>query len=977
MPGAVNPMTPERWRQVEALYLRALEQPTTGRSAWVAEACAGDGDLRKEVEFLLSHASMAGLHGDGAGGAVEAFAGTRSIALMPRQRMGVYEIQAPIGAGGMGEVYRAHDTRLGREVAIKILPRAFVADPDRMARFEREARVLASLNHPNIATIHGVEENDGVKALVLEFVRGDTLAERIASTRRGGLPIADTLTIARQIVEALDAAHEQGIVHRDLKPANIKITADGLVKVLDFGLAKLQPITVATDGSQAPTMTMSATREGLIVGTAAYMSPEQARGQAVDRRTDIWAFGCVLYEMLTGCPAFARGTVTDTLAAVIEREPDWMALPQSTPAPIARLLRRCLKKDRKHRLRDVGDARIEIDDARAGSTSPGGDEARGIPRKWPWTLLGGLAGVALVLGVGWGVTWMRSAATQTSTVKLTMNAPLGTEFVDDSGVAISPDGRAVAFVARSSSGTSLWVQSLNSLTAKVLPGTDDAVFPFWSPDSRSVGFFAAGKLKRIDIAGGGPTAICDVGGGRGATWNEEGLILFNSVNDGPLLQVPATGGMPEPLTMVDRSQGENSHRWPQFLPGGRRFLYSVRKDTREESGMYVGTMDDPRAKVRLLTSSTNALYVPGRNSESGHLLWARDGVLMAQGFGPASGQLTGEPVTVAEDVAFGNATGLVAVSASSNGTLLYRVAASRNYQLGWYARDGRSLGVIGQPSAFMGSRISPDGTRVAVTTRGDVWQMEFSRPILTRVTFDGAGIADPSPIWSPDGQRIGFTKSARGGGNPTLFVKSSSGTGGEEHLLDSSDSLQALDWSPDGKFLLYAASSNDPSSRAVGLWLLPLTGDRKPVPFVTTPFREGRGTFSPDGKWIAYTSDESGRNQVYVQSVSAGGPKWQISGNGGDWARWRRDGKELFYVAPNRDLLSVTVGGAPGSPAFGSPSRLFVLPMTLTLGGGQQAPYTYDVSPDGQRFLALSPATAETPPIAVILNWQAEFSSEK
>jgi serine/threonine protein kinase len=878
----------------------------------------------------------------------------------------------------MGEVYRARDTRLGREVAIKILPRAFTADPDRLARFEREARVLASLNHPNIATIHGVEESDGVKALVLEFVRGDTLAERIASARRGGLPVAEAIAIARQIAEALDTAHEQGIVHRDLKPANVKITPDGLVKVLDFGLAKLQSTTAAADGSLALTVTAGGTREGLIAGTAAYMSPEQARGQAVDRRADIWAFGCVVYEMLTGCPAFARETVTDTLAAVIEREPDWMALPRSTPPPIARLLRRCLEKDLKHRLRDVGDARFEIDDARTGSTVPPGDEARGIPRKWPWSLVGGAVVVALVLGIGWGVTRMRSAATQTSTVRLTMNAPNGTEFVEDSGVAISPDGRVVAFVARSSSGTSLWVQSLNSLTARLLPGTDDAAFPFWSPDSRSVGFFAAGKLKRIDIAGGGPTAICDVGAGRGATWNEEGLILFNSVNDGPLLRVPATGGMPEPLTMVDRSQGENSHRWPQFLPGGRRFLYFVRKDTFAESGVYVGTMDDPRAKVRLLTSPTNALYVPDRDSESGHVFWARDGVLTAQGFGPVSGQLTGEPVKVAEDVASGNATALVLASASSNGTLIYRVAATGNYQLAWYARDGRSLGLLGQPNAFLGSRISPDGTRVAVTARGDVWQMEFSRPILTRVTFaGGGGIADPNPIWSPDSQRIAFTKSVRGGGNPTLFVKSASGTGAEEHLLDSDDSLQALDWSPDGKFVLYAASSNDPSSRAVDLWLLPLTGDKKPVPLVTTPFREGRGEFSPDGRWIAYTSDESGRNQVYVQSLPPGGSKWQISSNGGDWARWRRDGKELFYVAPNRDLLSVTVGGAPGSPAFGSPSRLFVLPMTLTLGGGQQTPYTYDVTPDGKRFLALSPATAETSRIAVILNWQAEFSSQK
>ena len=989
----------EHWATVERLYHGALARPADQRAAFLADACSGDDDLRREVESLLAQ----GVSADGrlTQGAVVAAAGLVSSlgeSVLTGRRLGSYQILAPLGAGGMGEVYRARDTRLGREVAIKILPHAFTADTDRLARFEREARVLASLNHPHIAAIYGIEEglveagpdvrseNVGagfsrpIKALVLELVEGETLAERIARAGAKGLPVKETLDIARQIADALDAAHEKGIVHRDLKPANIKITPQGVVKVLDFGLAKLEAGGAGEEGtgfSESPTITVNDTHEGLIVGTAAYMSPEQARGQAVDKRTDIWAFGCVLYEMLSGRSAFVGATVSDTIAKILEREPDWRTLPPTTPMNVRRLLRRCLERDSKHRLRDVGDARIEIDDALSGSAAPTGTEAGGIPQKWLWSLAGGSLVVALVMGIGWGVARMQRAPTQTSTVRLTINAPFGTQFVEDSGVAISPDGRLVAFVARSSSGTSLWVQSLNSLTARVLPGTDDADFPFWSPDSRSIGFFAAGKLKRIDTAGGGPTVICNVGGGRGATWNEEGLIVFNSVNDGPLLRVPATGGMPEPLTMVDRSQGENSHRWPQFLPGGRRILYFVRKDTAAESGIYFGTVDDPRAKVRLLTAPTNAVYVPDRDSKPGHLFWARDGALIAQGFDPASGRLSGDPVRVAEDVAFGNATRLVAASASSNGTVIYRVAASRNYQLSWYDRDGKPLGPLGQPNRYLGSRISPDGKRVAVTARGDVWQMEFSRSILTRVTFDGAGISDPNPIWSPDSQRIGFTKSARGNGNPTLFVKTASGTGADEHLFDSDDSLQAEDWSPDGKFVLYTASSNDLSSRAVDLWLLPVTGDKKPLPFVTTPFREGRGAFSPDGKWIAYTSDESGRNQVYVQSFPAGGSKWQISSNGGDWARWRRDGKELFYVAPNRELLSVGIGGASGSPEFGSPSRLFVLPITLTLGGGQQTPYTYDVMPDGQRFLALSPATSETPPIAVILNWQAELSAQK
>jgi eukaryotic-like serine/threonine-protein kinase len=673
--------------------------------------------------------------------------------------------------------------------------------------------------------------------------------------------------------------------------------------------------------------------------------------------------------MLTGNVAFAGDTVSDTIAKILEREPDWRALPAATPANIRRLLQRCLKKNSTHRLRDIGDARIEIGDGLTAAAKPQTPQYGGPRRRWLWGVVG--ASLALGLGVRWVVTLLPRSPVSMPTLRLTLDAPAGTEFVDDNGLAISPDGRLIAFVARSSGGIKLWVRALSSSTARELPGTDDAVFPFWSPDSRSLGFFAAGKLKRIELAGGPPVVICNVGGGRGGTWNEEGLILFNTVNDGPLVLVSATGGTPEPFTVLDRSHGENSHRWPQFLPGGRSFLYYVRNENPGGSGIYLGTMDKRQDKVRLVTTTSNGIYVPRGRSQSGHLFWMRNGALMAQAFEPAPGRLIGETIRVSEDVAVGNASALIAASVSADGTIVYHPSAIRTYQLTWYGRDGKSLGAVGQPDAYAGPRISPDGRRVAVRLRGDIWQMELARGILTRVTFEGGVVGDP--LWSPDNQRIGLSK-GRLPGNPTLFSKSASGTGTEDHLLDSRDSLQGQDWSPDGAVMLYSMASNDLSSQALDLWIFPFSGDKKPIPYMTTPFGEGRAQFSPDGKWVAYTSNESGRNEIYVQNFPASGAKWQISNNGGDWVRWRRDGKELFYVAPNRELRSVAITSGPASPEFGTPRVLFVLPATLTLEGAL-LPYSYDVAPDGQRILALVPTAAERPPLTVIVNWQAESST--
>ena len=955
------------WRQVESLCEAALRHPADERAAFLRRACGDDEDLRREVEALIAKASQAD-------GFLEHPIATVAAHVMPPgdrgsltgRQLGAFQIGALLGAGGMGQVYRARDTELGRDVAMKVVSPEWTADLDRLARFEREARTLAALNHPHIAAIYGLARADGVRALVMELVEGPTLADRLA---RGALPIDEALRIARQIAEALEAAHEQGIVHRDLKPGNVALTRNGTVKVLDFGLAKASADGSAPDVTNAPTMTVDRTRGGTILGTAAYMSPEQARGQVVDKRTDIWAFGCVLYEMLTGHAAFPGKTLPDTLAAVLEREPNWTLMPATIPPAIHRLLARCLEKDAKRRVRDIGDAAFELGDEQTPPATV--TELRTRAPGWIWGLAPGL--VVFGLALGWTIAHLRqSPSVENRTVRLTVSPPVGTEFGVDTGAAISPDGQMLAFVTGSSGTTKLWVRPLNSLSARELPGTETATFPFWSPDSRSLGFFAAGKLKRVEVAGGLPTEICDVGSGRGGTWNEEGVVLFNSVNNGPLLRVPATGGTPVPLTTVDTAQGENSHRWPQFLPGGRRFIYFVRTASLENHWVYLGSLDRPQEKIRLLGSPTNAVYALGRDKPFGHLLWVRDGTLLAQPFDLEKGQITGEPLTLAEGVGFGEASRLGAVSAANDGTLVYGGDAIRHVQLTWFDREGRPVGNVGPPDEYAGLRISPDGKRVAFRRGSDVWQIEFARGIPTRLTFRGAS----DPVWAPDSQKIAY----RGGSAPpNLFSNRTDGTGAEERLIESHDSLTTQDWSPDGVSLLYLVNSNDLSSKSrFDLWVLPMTGNRTPVPFFSTPFREQRGQFSPDGKWVAYTSDESGANEVYVQSFPARGGKLPVSIKGGDWVRWRRDGREMFYIAADRRVMSVPVRPSAGSLEIGTPRALFTIPIAPFNSPTNVGSYAYDVGPDGQRFLAVAPAgDAASPTMTVIVSWQAELSTAR
>jgi serine/threonine protein kinase/Tol biopolymer transport system component len=893
-------------------------------------------------------------------------------------RLGSYEVVAQIGAGGMGEVYRARDTKLGRDVAIKVLPANFVNDPERLSRFQREARMLAALNHANIATIYGLEQYDGGTCLVMELVSGETLAERVKS---GPLGIEEALKIAVQIAEALEAAHEKSIIHRDLKPANVKLTPEGKVKVLDFGLAKAFARDAANDDpSNSPTLSMAATMQGVILGTAAYMSPEQARGKACDKRTDIWAFGCVLYELLGGKAAFHGEDITDILAAVVRAEPDWNLLPPSTPTKIRDLVRRCLQKDKRLRLRDAGDAQIEIEEALAAPETAVAATAGPARRGWLERLSWAVAATFLLTTIGLGSAVFYLARVPTDVVptrffisppeKATFDAGIGTG-VGFSMTVISPDGRRLAFTARDPLGKILlWVRPLDTLAPQALQGTDNAAYPFWSPDSRSIGFFVQGqgKLKRIDVAGGPALTLCDAPSGIGGTWNRDGVIVFAPNTNGSLYRVAAAGGEP---TAVTKTSPLFSHRHPSFLPDGRHFLYFQAGRTAESSGVFVAALDSDESK-RLLGADTNALY-----SASGDLLFIRQGTLLRQSFDLKRLELSGDPTPVAEQVATStNSVG--AFSVSENGVLAYRNglgATGGTVQLAWFDRAGKSVETIGEPGAYRGVNVSPDGKRIAVhrhdSNGGDIWIFDSARrELMSRFTFD-ASQDNSMPIWSSDGSRIAFGSLRNGKWG--IYQKPANATGREELLVESDFPNMPMSWSPDGKFIAYWVS--DPKTGS-DVWVLPLAGDRKAIPFLQSPFNESWPQISPDGKWIAYSSNETGRYEIYVRPFPAGEGKWQISTNGGWFPRWRRDGKELFYMAASSlgKIISVKVNPAGPTFEYGDPSELFDSGyINFAHGHNYQ---TYAVSADGQRFLIPRPESTSSgefasAPITVVLNWTA------
>ena len=843
--------------------------------------------------------------------------------------LGPYEILAPIGAGGMGEVYKARDTRLNRIVAIKVSKEQF------SSRFEHEARAVAALNHPHICQVYDV----GPDYLVMEFVEGAPL--------KGRLPLQKTGEYAAQILDALDAAHQKGITHRDLKPANILVTKQG-IKLLDFGLAK-QAIRLHEDDA-----TKALTEQGQIVGTLQYMSPEQLQGKEVDVRSDLFSFGCVLYELLTGQRAFDGANAASVIAAILEREPAPLEIAQ----PLDRVVRRSLAKDPDQRFQTARDLKAAITwalEQPAQVTAP--------PRsRLGWFLAAVLAMVSIGLGT---LLWLaaRRQVPDEGVLHFQVNVPPGAEvrLGVGGGAAISQDGRTIAFVAARADVPQLWVRPLDSVTARELPGTDGARYPFWSPDGQALAFFADGKLKRIGIAGGASTILADAPEPRGGTWIADGTIVFGPGNTGLLFRVPSSGGTPMPATDPESPHEVGSHRWPQFLPGTRRFLYFVLSSQPQLTGVYVGSLDRPHEKIRLLESSTAAVYSPGHGNHPGYLIWLREGALTAQPFDPERARLSGEPVPVPGAEAVDSHEGVYFAGGwtSSNGTLLLS-SGSDHYQPTWFSRDGKVLGTVGQPDRYASVRISRDGNRAALSLldssgKRDIWIMDLARNLRSRLTFNGDGhIA----IWSLDSERIIFF----GNNGTVLWAKRADGAGEPEAILRSKDIVFADDFSPDGHYLMYTELSSETN---LDLLLLPTAGDRTPLPYLKTRVAESHSQFSPDGKWAVYTSDESGRDEIYVQTFPRSGTKYLVSAGGGNHARWRSDGKELFYRTKEGYLAAVSVRSVRQGLKTGAPAMLFriIEPLGATA-------YAYDVASDGQRILALAPIQSAVT-LTVLVNWQA------
>jgi Tol biopolymer transport system component len=806
----------------------------------------------------------------------------------------------------------------------------------------------------------------------MELVEGEDLSAVIA---RGAMTLTEALPIARQIADALEAAHEQGIIHRDLKPANVKVRRDGAVKVLDFGLAKvMDPLAGDSAGwsgslAHSPTLTARATQAGVILGTAAYMAPEQARGRAVDRRADIWAFGAVLYEMLAGRRVFEGDDVSITLASVLKDDVDWRPLPADLPPGVRRLLRRCLEKDPRRRLASMADARLEMEDAEPGAEAAAPAARRGVSPSVALSLAAAAALIA-VATTALGVLYYSSVSKEPQVVRAFIPPPEKGVFRFVGGgnvgpMAVSPDGRMLAFCAQGADGIqSLYVRAIDSTTPQPLAGTAGAGMPFWSPDSRSIGFYADGKLKRIEATGGPALTLCDVGVvGRGGTWSREGVILFAPSPSGPLHKVEDSGGPSTPVTQLDTAHGETSHRWPQFLPDGKRFIYFVRfgalGTSNENNGISIGSLDGSPPKA-LLRTQANAAYA------SGHMLFLRETTLMAQRFDPDRLALVGDAVPLAEQIQTEIASAVAVFAASETGVLTYQMGGEGvGSSLFWRDRAGKQTGPLGDPAAYMDVRLSSDRQKAAVSILDvrvgppDIWIYDVSRGLRSRFTFDPA--ADRWPIWSPDGTRVAFSSNRKGQFN--LYVRSYAGSGVEELILESERDKILSDWSADGRYLLFEARG-DPTTQS-DVWALPLTGDRKPITVLQTSFRESGAVFSPDGRWIAYTSDESGRAEVYVAPFPGPGRKWQVSSGGGTLPRWSGTGREIFFNGAGERIMAAEVSAHGDTFEVGRTQPLFQI-RVLAIGS------VYDVTPDGQRFLVnTANETQISVPMTLVVNWPA------
>jgi eukaryotic-like serine/threonine-protein kinase len=880
-----------------------------------------------------------------------------------------YRITAKLGEGGMGEVWRATDEDLRREVALKLLPGDFAADPDRHARFEREAKVLASLNHPHIATLYGLERVGDRHALAMELVEGEDLARRI---ERGPIPVEEALGIALQVAQALEAAHEKGIVHRDIKPANIKVRPDGTVKVLDFGLAKAWEAEIsAASPLMSPTITHPQTRAGLILGTAAYMAPEQAAGAATDGRADIWAFGVVLYEMLTGHRLFEGETVSHVLASVLKDEPSWEGLPPGVPQRVLELLQRCLRKKPKARLQSIGDARIVLEevlaDPNAFSAAPPAApvvQPAPVPALWRTALPWGIAGLAVVAAAGVAVV-ARRPPPALRIVRFQITTPETLTDVDTP--KISPDGREIAFDATDDKGvTQVWLRSLDDLEPHPLSGTEGSTRPFWSPDSRYLGFIAGGKLKKVPIAGGPPQTLADTPTGSDGSWGSSGVILFDGQSNDPIRRVSAAGGTPQPAVSTDPEHGSTQVAWPDFLPDGRHFLYTVDGRKPGERYLMAGSIDGKEQPRRLVDVGSLARYAP-----PGYLLYVREDSLLAQPFDAAALKTTGEAVPLAEHLG-PTSVGLADFSASDNGTVVYRSGFTARRRLVWVDRSGKTVGDADQPAVYRDSALSPDGHTLAMTIddprsgNRDIWLRDLERSVTSRFTFDPA--EDSNAVFSPDGRTIVFS-STRAGGSPDLYEKSTSGSGQATLLLKAGETLLAQEWSRDGRWL---AVNRLGAKTGWDIWGLAMAGPEKGklVPVVQGPFIELRPSFSPDGNWIAYQSNESGRAEIYVRPFPGPGGKWQVSSSGGSEPVWSGDGREIYYVSAASKLVSVPVTAA-ATFAAGQPKELFDVRLQPI-----QIRNRWLANREDTRFLFLEPeGAARALPMTVVLNWPEALKS--
>jgi serine/threonine protein kinase len=865
----------------------------------------------------------------------------------------------------MGEVYRARDTRLNREVALKVLPAEFARDPDRLLRFEQEARSTSALNHPNILTVYGFGTHEGNPYLVMELLEGRELRAYLDD---GSVPVRKAIDYAQQIAAGLAAAHEKGIVHRDLKPENLFVTRDGRVKILDFGLAKLRPPRDEPAGSVVATQ-KQLTNPGTVMGTVAYMSPEQVRGQDLEQRSDIFSFGLILFEMLSGKRAFTGESHVEVMNSILKEDPPELSDANAKiPPAVDRIVRRCLEKNpeqRFHSARDLGYTLEAVASSspsasnyteRALDTTP---SKRGGWRERIWIIATGILAIVLLV---WSAGWFRRAEPAAPAVRFSLVAPEGTSFLEPS-FALSPDGRQLAFSAiDANEKTLLYLRPLNAFAAQALPGTENAVLPFWSPDSRSIAFFSGGKLKRVDVSGGLPQTVCEAWNACYGSWNSAGDIIMAPTHEGVLYRVPATGGVRTALTTLDESRGESSHWLPQFLPDGKHFLYYAFGKQAGQSGVCVGSLSEKTTSL-VLSTDRRALYT------AGYLLFVKDGALMGQAFDPGALKLTGEPFLVVEQVRATNYI-LPHLSVAENGTMVFQSRQIQPPQLVLFDRSGKQLGTVGESADYSNPSLAPDGKRVAVgipdpkTGKRDIWLIDLARAVKSRFTFDPAD--DFNPVWSRDGSLLFFTSDRKG--QRDIFQKKVNAAEEEQLVYTSPELKNACDLSPDGRLLIYNTNPADSNSATRNdLWLLPLEGERNPRPFLKTQFTEDQAVISPDGKWVAYKSNESGREEVYVATFPQLSGKWQVSVDGGAEPQWRRDGKELFFTDAGRKLMAAVVKTSTGAFETDVPKLLFETQLINVPGRNR-----FVVTGDGQQFVVITRLSAPAP-INVVLNWTAEI----